>query len=163
MPGGKEPYICPKNDPRRPNFVILFLDDTGWGDIGANWNTSASPSETPHINALAAGGLRFTDFHAGASVCTPSRAALLCARPPRSAGACAHTRTRHNCRTSIAPRRTAVTVRPRALRLLIGMQRAPLEQFVRSHALGGGSCLAAEAACHACHKTTAEFGNTESA
>ena len=63
-----------------PNFVVLFLDDTGWGDIGVNWNTTASPGETPHIDSLATDGLRFTDFHAGASVCTPSRAALLTGR-----------------------------------------------------------------------------------
>ena len=61
----------------RPNFVLLFADDFGWGDVGANW---AETKETPNIDRLAASGIRFTDFHAGASVCTPSRAALLTGR-----------------------------------------------------------------------------------
>ncbi|XP_070565013.1 arylsulfatase G-like isoform X2 [Ptychodera flava] len=63
----------------RPNFIVLFADDIGWGDLGANWNPNKS-SNTPNLDQLAAGGIRFTDFHAGASVCTPSRAALLTAR-----------------------------------------------------------------------------------
>eukprot|EP00931_Biecheleriopsis_adriatica_P048106 TRINITY_DN27787_c0_g1_i2.p1 TRINITY_DN27787_c0_g1~~TRINITY_DN27787_c0_g1_i2.p1 ORF type:complete len:534 (+),score=89.95 TRINITY_DN27787_c0_g1_i2:384-1985(+) len=49
----------------------------GWGDLGAN---GVGPSETPNLDRLASEGLRFTDFHAGASVCTPSRAALLTGR-----------------------------------------------------------------------------------
>ena len=61
----------------RPSVVLMFLDDTGWGDWGANWDTEDSPSETPHLDSLAKRGLRLTDFHAGASVCTPSRAALM--------------------------------------------------------------------------------------
>ena len=64
----------------RPNVILMFLDDTGWGDFGANWNTNSSPSETPHLDELAQRGMRFTDFHAGASVCTPSRAALITGR-----------------------------------------------------------------------------------
>ena len=61
----------------RPNFVLLFADDYGWGDLGANWETT---KETPNLDRLAATGIRFTDFHAGASVCTPSRASLLTGR-----------------------------------------------------------------------------------
>ena len=64
----------------RANVVLMFLDDTGWGDFGANWNTQSSPSETPRLDEVARRGLRLTDFHAGASVCTPSRAALLTGR-----------------------------------------------------------------------------------
>ena len=66
----------------KPNAVIIFLDDTGWGDLGANWDDPAagSPSETPHMNALAADGMRFTDGHAGASVCGPSRSAIMTGR-----------------------------------------------------------------------------------
>ena len=59
----------------RPNVVILFLDDWAWGDLGAN----GFGAETPHMDALAASGMRFTDAHA-MSVCTPSRAALLTGR-----------------------------------------------------------------------------------
>ena len=62
----------------RPNILLLFADDWGWGDLGANWKATAGL--TPHMDALAASGMRFTDFHAGASVCTPSRASLLTGR-----------------------------------------------------------------------------------
>ena len=53
----------------------MFLDDHGYGDIGAN----GYGAETPHIDALAAAGMRFTDMHA-MSVCTPSRASILTGR-----------------------------------------------------------------------------------
>ena len=61
----------------KPNFLVLFLDDHGWGDVGANWNET---TETPRIDQLAAEGVRFTDFHASYSVCTASRGALLTGR-----------------------------------------------------------------------------------
>jgi arylsulfatase G len=62
----------------KPNFLILFADDWGYGDLGANWPAAAGM--TPHMDQLAAEGIRFTDFHVGASVCTVSRAALLTGR-----------------------------------------------------------------------------------
>ena len=65
------------NEASRPNIVILFADDFGWGDVGANWPAT---KETTNIDALFHSGMRFTDMHAGASVCTPSRAALLTGR-----------------------------------------------------------------------------------
>ena len=61
-----------------PNFVVIFGDDWGWGDIGANW--PGTEGLTPAIDALADSGIRFTDFHVAASVCTPSRAGLLTGR-----------------------------------------------------------------------------------
>ncbi|XP_069685122.1 arylsulfatase G-like [Periplaneta americana] len=61
----------------RPNIVIIMADDMGWGDVGANWPQTV---DTPAIDQLAREGLRLTDFHTGASVCTPSRAALLTGR-----------------------------------------------------------------------------------
>jgi hypothetical protein len=61
----------------KPNFLVLFLDDHGWGDVGANWNET---TETPRMDQLAAEGVRFTDFHASYSVCTASRGALLTGR-----------------------------------------------------------------------------------
>ena len=60
-----------------PNFVILLLDDVGYGDIGI---TNKNVLETPNIDALAASGMLFTDMHSGFSVCTPSRAALMTGR-----------------------------------------------------------------------------------
>ena len=62
---------------RAPNIVLMLLDDHGYGDMGAY---DSSVDETPHMDALAASGIRFTDFHSAASLCTPSRAALLTGR-----------------------------------------------------------------------------------
>ncbi len=70
---------------KRPNFVILFADDIGYGDLGAN-KESPAESDTPFMDRLASKGTRFTDFHAGASVCTPSRAALLTGRLGKRTG-----------------------------------------------------------------------------
>ena len=68
----------PKSAAPPPNFVIIFGDDWGWGDLGANW--PGTEGLTPHIDAIAAAGVRFTDFHVASSVCTPSRAGLLTGR-----------------------------------------------------------------------------------
>ncbi len=57
-----------------PNIVIIYVDDLGYGDVGCYGGTGAA---TPHIDALATNGLRFTDGHAPAATCTPSRYALL--------------------------------------------------------------------------------------
>ena len=61
-----------------PSFLVFFGDDWGWGDLAANWKPSTGL--TPNLDKLSAEGLRFTDFHVGSSVCTPSRAALLTGR-----------------------------------------------------------------------------------
>ncbi len=59
---------------RKPNIVLIFTDDQGYQDLGCY----GSPDiRTPHIDRLATEGLRFTDFYVAASVCSPSRAALL--------------------------------------------------------------------------------------
>ena len=63
--------------PRKPNFVILLADDMGYGDIGC-YGSADVP--TPHIDALARGGTRFTDGYVSCAVCSPSRAALLTGR-----------------------------------------------------------------------------------
>jgi arylsulfatase A-like enzyme len=54
--------------------VVILADDAGWGDAGCY---GATRVKTPNIDALAAGGMRFTDGHATASVCTPTRYSLL--------------------------------------------------------------------------------------
>jgi arylsulfatase A len=64
--------------PARPNVVVVVADDLGLGDVGAYWPASKVP--TPHLDRLAAEGMRFTDAHAPAAVCTPSRYGLLTGR-----------------------------------------------------------------------------------
>jgi arylsulfatase A-like enzyme len=61
----------------RPNVVLIVADDLGYGDIGCDGGRFI---RTPHIDRLAADGVRLTDFYASANVCTPSRAGLLTGR-----------------------------------------------------------------------------------
>src|SRR4051794_4143786 len=68
---------------RRPNFVIILADDLGCHDLGC---LGAADLKTPHIDALAASGARFTNWYAAAPVCAPSRAGLLTGRYPLRAG-----------------------------------------------------------------------------
>src|SRR5712671_599472 len=58
----------------KPNIIILYADDLGYGDTGCYGATAV---HTPHIDKLAREGLRFTDGHAVAATCTPSRYALM--------------------------------------------------------------------------------------
>ncbi|MDP6503797.1 MAG: sulfatase-like hydrolase/transferase, partial [Planctomycetota bacterium] len=57
-----------------PNFIVIFTDDQGYNDLGC---FGSETIKTPHIDRMAREGMRFTDFYSAASVCTPSRAALL--------------------------------------------------------------------------------------
>jgi arylsulfatase A len=68
-----------------PNIVIIFADDLGYGDLGCYGHPSI---RTPHLDRMAAEGVRFTDFYAAAPVCTPSRAALLTGRHAIRSGMC---------------------------------------------------------------------------
>ncbi len=63
---------------QRPNILILYADDLGYGDLGCYNPKSQIP--TPHLDRLAAGGIRFTDGHSSSGICTPSRYALLTGR-----------------------------------------------------------------------------------
>jgi arylsulfatase A-like enzyme len=72
-----------------PNLIIVFADDLGYGDLSCY----GSPViRTPHLDRMAAEGLRFTDFYSASEVCTPSRAALLTGRYPIRSGMCGHRR-----------------------------------------------------------------------
>ena len=63
----------------RPNIVLILADDLGIGDVHC-YGGDRCLIDTPHLDALAAGGLRFTDAHPNASVCGPTRRALMTGR-----------------------------------------------------------------------------------
>jgi len=67
----------------RPNVILVLTDDLGYSDIECY---GARKVKTPHIDRLAADGIRFTDFHTAASICSPSRAAFLTGAYPQRAG-----------------------------------------------------------------------------
>ncbi len=60
--------------PRRPNVVVIYADDLGYGDVSCYGATKVS---TPNIDRLASRGLRFVNAHAAAATCTPSRYAMM--------------------------------------------------------------------------------------
>jgi arylsulfatase A-like enzyme len=68
---------------RRPNIVMIIADDLGYGDVGYHGSTTV---RTPHIDALASGGVRFTSGYVAAAVCSPSRAGLITGRYPQRHG-----------------------------------------------------------------------------
>ncbi|MCX7006203.1 MAG: arylsulfatase [Kiritimatiellaeota bacterium] len=66
-------------DAPKPNLVIILADDLGYGDVGCY---GATKIKTPNIDRLAREGMRFTDAHTAASVCSPSRYGLMTGRSP---------------------------------------------------------------------------------
>jgi arylsulfatase A-like enzyme len=71
------------SEPVRPNIVILFADDLGYGDLGSYGHPY---NRTPNLDAMAAQGQRWTDFYVAAPVCSPSRGALLTGKLPNRSG-----------------------------------------------------------------------------
>jgi arylsulfatase A len=67
------------NDNIKPNFIIIFADDMGYGDLACYGHPSI---KTPNLDKMAEEGIRLTSFYAAASVSTPSRAGLLTGRYP---------------------------------------------------------------------------------
>ena len=68
---------------RRPNVLLIFTDDQGTLDVNC---FGSKDLYTPHLDALAKRGIRFSQFYVGAPVCSPSRAALMTGRYPQRAG-----------------------------------------------------------------------------
>ncbi len=64
----------PSPAPSRPNFIVIFADDLGFGDLGCY---GAGGIPTPNLDRMASQGVRFTNFYATAATCTPSRYSLL--------------------------------------------------------------------------------------
>src|SRR5210317_713905 len=68
---------------RQPNFVVIFIDDLGYGDIGP---FGSKINKTPQLDRMAAEGMKLTSFYVAAPVCTPSRAALMTGCYPKRVG-----------------------------------------------------------------------------
>lgn len=71
------------NNNKNPNFIIIFADDLGYGDLGSYGHPTI---KTPNLDQMANEGMRFTQFYVGSSICTPSRAALLTGKLPIRTG-----------------------------------------------------------------------------
>lgn len=65
--------------PKKPNIVFIYMDDLGYGDMSAY---GATEINTPNMDALANGGVRFTNGYSSSATCTPSRYAILTGRYP---------------------------------------------------------------------------------
>jgi arylsulfatase A-like enzyme len=85
--GPRKEDVSPSAEP--PNFVVIFCDDLGYGDLGIYGHPTI---RTPRIDRMAETGQKWTNFYVGASVCTPSRAALLTGRLPIRSGMCSNER-----------------------------------------------------------------------
>jgi arylsulfatase A-like enzyme len=68
---------CVGAEPRRPNVVVILADDLGWADLGVHGSPDVA---TPHIDSIAAAGVRFAAGYVSAPQCSPSRAGLLTGR-----------------------------------------------------------------------------------
>lgn len=72
-------FAAQPNGSRPPNFIFLFADDAGYGDLACYGNTEI---RTPNLDRMAVEGLKFTSFYSCAPVCSPSRAGFLTGRYP---------------------------------------------------------------------------------
>ena len=93
-----------------PNVVLFLTDDQGYGDLGC---MGAADLKTPHLDRLAASGVRFTDWYSNSPVCSPSRASLLSGRYPGNAGV----------RSILAGHRTATGLPPEVPTLAAALKK----------------------------------------
>ena len=75
--------------PSKPNFIVIFADDLGYGDLGIFGHPTI---KTPNLDKMAVEGQKWTNFYVAAPVCTPSRAGLLTGRLPVRSGMCSDNR-----------------------------------------------------------------------
>lgn len=76
-------YAMESDIKKHPNIIMVFVDNLGYGDVGC---FGSKIHRTPHLDQMAAQGMRFTSFYVPAGVCTPSRASLMTACYPRRVG-----------------------------------------------------------------------------
>jgi uncharacterized sulfatase len=74
---------CGQQAPQPPNFVVLFADDLGYGDLSSYGHPTI---RTPRLDRMAEEGIRLTSFYVSAPMCTPSRVSLLTGRYPMRSG-----------------------------------------------------------------------------
>jgi hypothetical protein len=108
---------------RPPNFVVIFADDLGYGDLGCYGHPTI---KTPNLDRMAREGMRFTQFYSAAEVCTPSRAAPSPAACRRGAGMCSRQRrVLFPSRAAAGRRLTIAGYSKRRLRRRLHRQMAP--------------------------------------
>ena len=73
------PTTDPDADTAEPNVILFLVDDMGWSDLGVY---GSEFYDTPNIDALASGGVRFTSAYAAGHVCSPTRASLMTGKYP---------------------------------------------------------------------------------
>jgi hypothetical protein len=124
-PPSSKPYSFWSAPPTRPNILILYVDDLGYGDIGAFGNDTI---RTPNVDRLAAEGVKLTQHLVASPMCTPSRAALLTGR--------------HAVRLGTAAACLARTRPPRARRAQSRAVFDPPRALAASRACTAQACLA---------------------
>ncbi|MCH2368598.1 MAG: sulfatase-like hydrolase/transferase, partial [Planctomycetes bacterium] len=76
LPGAEDPVIAKE----RPNIVLIFIDDMGWGDFSFFGNKDAG---TPNIDRMASEGIRFEQFYVNSPICSSSRTAISTGQYPQ--------------------------------------------------------------------------------
>jgi len=102
LPGCRSGYSRSFNaSSEKPNIILIVADDLGYGDLGCYGNKVI---KTPNIDALAKGGLKFTDFHSNGPMCSPTRAAILTGRYQQRCGIEGVLSSKSNYNTGMAPK-----------------------------------------------------------
>ena len=95
VPAALAPRWLAAAPPAKPNVIIIYADDQGYGDLSCY---GAAKLKTPHIDRMAAEGMKFTDFYVSAPVCSPTRTSLMTGCYPRRVGMHQHVLFPHSTR-----------------------------------------------------------------